>query len=153
MLPSQLWCTRASPPLLKTSVQPRARRDSSCALFSILLWRGVITDAAGAGTRGWMRPQPTAQTVSKSAALMSSTLPFKLPMQLLRFHPSNVQMLLLPSPLSSPLPLPLLLLLILCTRSMTPQSLLQTRTRLFWGKLIHFVSRRAAKQPTLPQNC
>jgi hypothetical protein len=81
----------------------------SCALFSILLWRGVITDAAGAGTRGWMRPQPTAQTVSKSAALMSSTLPFKLPMQLLRFHPSNVQMPLLPFPLSSPLPLLLIL--------------------------------------------
>ena len=103
----------------------------SCALFSALLWHGAITDAAGAGTRGWMRPPPTAQTVFKSAALTSSTLPFKLLMQLHRFHPSYVQMLLLPAPLSSPLLLLLHLILILCTRSITPQSPLQTRLRMF----------------------
>ena len=70
----------------------------SCALFSALLWHGAITDAAGAGTRGWMRPPPTAQTVSKSAALMSSTLPFKHPMKLHHLPPSPHLPLLLSTP-------------------------------------------------------
>ncbi len=52
------------------------------ARVSTLFCCGVFTNASAAGTRAWMRPPPTARTVSKSVALTSSTLPFKHPMQL-----------------------------------------------------------------------